>query len=194
MSAGQHLREGSQCCFWFDARPKRSPKNNLRILRSWRRDGAGHAPMPTADGVFDGIAAVGSAVAIGGTATSGPPVGTWEPEGIASTVIGGSWGPNDATSAPASPCMVGANAAGTSSATAGGGLDADADEAAIAADGSPATFPVDVCCWEPDPPAGIAAGGGGASLEVEEGEALTGKGRVKTCWHRSYARKNIGRV
>jgi hypothetical protein len=194
MSAGQHLREGSWCCFWFDARPEQSPKNNLRFLRSWRRDGASCAPTPTADGVFDGIAAVGSAVAVGSTATSGPPAGTWEPEGIASTVICGSLGLDCATSAPASPHMVGANTAGTSSATAGGGLDADADEAAVAADGSPATFPADVCCWEPDPPAGIVTGVGGASLEAEEEEALTGKGRVKTCRHRSYAHKNIGRV
>jgi hypothetical protein len=103
-------------------------------------------------------------------------------------------GPNGATSAPASPCMVGANATGTSSAAADGGLGANADEAAVAADGSPATFPAEVCCWEPDPPAGMATGGGGASTEAEEGEALTGKGRVKTCRHKSYARKNIGRV
>jgi hypothetical protein len=103
-------------------------------------------PTPTADGVFDGIAAVGSTVAVGGTAASGPPAGTWEPEGIASMEAGGSWGANSATSAPASPCMVGANAAGTSSAAAGGVLDADAGEAAIAIDGSPATFPADVCC------------------------------------------------
>jgi hypothetical protein len=46
--------------------------------------------MPTAGDVSDGIAAVGSAVTFGGTATSGPPAGTWEPEGIASTVTGGS--------------------------------------------------------------------------------------------------------
>jgi hypothetical protein len=116
MSAGQHLREGSRCCFWLDARPERSPKNNLRFLQSWRRDGAGRTPTPTADGVFDGITTVGSAIAVGGT------------------------------SAPASPCMVGANAAGTSSATASGVLDADVDEAAVAADGSPVTFPADVCC------------------------------------------------
>jgi hypothetical protein len=150
--------------------------------------------MPTADGVFDDIAAVGSAIAVGGIATSGPPAGTWEPEGVASTVTSRSWGPNDATSAPASPRMVEANATGTSSAAADGGLGADADEAAIAADGSPTTFPADVWCWEPDPPMGIAAGGGGASTEAEEGEALTGKGRVKTCWHKIYARKNIGRI
>jgi hypothetical protein len=85
--------------------------------------------------------------------------------------------------------MVGANAAGTSSVAAGDGLDVDADEAAVAADGSPATFPVDVCCWEPDPSGGIETGGGGASLEAEEDKALTGKGRIKTYKHRSYARK-----
>jgi hypothetical protein len=192
MSAGQHLREGSQRCFRFDARPERSPKNNLRILQSWLWDRAGRAP--TADGVFDGIAAIGSAIAVGGIATSGPPVGTWEPEGIASTVTGGSWEPDGATSAPASPRMVEANATGTSSAAADGGLGADADEAAVAADGSPATLPADVCCWEPDPPASIAAGGGGASTGAEEGEALTGKGQVKTCRHKSYTQKNIGRI
>ena len=102
-------------------------------------------PTANADGVFDGIAAVGPAVAVGGTATSRPPVGTWEPEGIALTVVGGSWGLDDATSAPAPPHMVGANAAGASSAAAGGILDADAGEAAVAADGSLATFPADVC-------------------------------------------------
>jgi hypothetical protein len=85
-------------------------------------------------------------VAVGGTAASGPPAGTWEPEGIASTVAGGSWGTDGATSAPVSPGMVGANATGTSSAVAGGVLDAGADEAAVAADGSTATFPADVCC------------------------------------------------
>jgi hypothetical protein len=109
-------------------------------------------------------------------------------------VTGEAWEPNDATSASASPRMVGANAAGTSSATTGGGLDVGADEAAVAANGSPTTFPSDVCYWEPGPLAGIAAGWGGASSEAEEGEALTGKGRVKTCRHRSYARKNIRRV
>jgi hypothetical protein len=109
-------------------------------------------------------------------------------------VTGRSWGPDGATSAPVSPCMVGANATGTSSSAADGGLGADADEAAVAADGSPATFPADVCCWEPDPPAGMAADRGGASTEAKEGEALTGKGWVKTCRHKSYARKNIGRA
>jgi hypothetical protein len=31
-------------------------------------------------------------------------------------------------------------------------------------------------------------------MEAEEGEALAGKGRVKTCRHKSYTRKNIGRA
>jgi hypothetical protein len=146
-------------------------------------------PTPTTDGASDGIAAVRSPTAVGSLATSGPPGRTWEPEGVASTVTGRSWGPNGTTSTPVSPCMVGANATGTSSVTADGGLGTDADEAAVAADGSPATFLADVCCWEPNPPAGMAAGGGGASTEAEEGEARTGKGRVKTCRHKSYARK-----
>jgi hypothetical protein len=103
-------------------------------------------PTPTANGVFNSIAAVGSTVAVGGTAASGPPAGTWEPESIASMVAGRSWGPDGATSAPASPRMVGANAAGTSSAAAGGVFDTDAGEAVVAVDGSPATFPADVCC------------------------------------------------
>jgi hypothetical protein len=60
-------------------------------------------------------------------------------------VIGGFWGSNGATSAPASSCTVGANATETSSAAADGGLGADADGAAVAIDGSPATFPADVC-------------------------------------------------
>jgi hypothetical protein len=64
----------------------------------------------------------------------------------------------------------------------------------VAADGSPATFPAGVCQWEPDPPVGIAAGGEGASTDAKEEEALTGKGRIKTCRHKSYARANIGRA
>jgi hypothetical protein len=86
--------------------------------------------------------------------------------------------------------MVGAGASGTSSATADGVLDGDAVEVAVAAGGSPVTLPADVCCWEPDPPAGMVSGGGGASLEAELEEALTGKGRVKTCRHKSYTYKN----
>jgi hypothetical protein len=65
--------------------------------------------------------------------------------------------------------MVGANATGTSSATADGGHGTDADEAAVAADGSPTTFPADVCCWEPDPPAGTEAGGGERPQKLKKG-------------------------
>jgi hypothetical protein len=89
--------------------------------------------------------------------------------------------------------MVGASAAGTSSATADGVLDADAVEAVVAAGGSLATLLADVCCWEPDPPAGMVSGGGGASLEAEE-EALASKRRVKICRHKSCTRKNQGRA
>jgi hypothetical protein len=78
MSAGQHLREGSRRRFWLGAGPEPSSKNNLWLLRSGRRDGAGRAPTsPTvADGVFDDIAVVGSAVAVSGATASGPPAGT----------------------------------------------------------------------------------------------------------------------
>jgi hypothetical protein len=103
-------------------------------------------PAPSADGVFDDIAAIGSAVAVGGAAASGPPARTWEPNGVPSTEAGGSRGPDGATSAPTSPCTVGVVAAGTSSATTNGVLNADAGKAAIAAGGSPATLPADVCC------------------------------------------------
>jgi hypothetical protein len=50
VSASQHLREGSQRCSRFVARPERSPKNNLWTLRSWQRYRAGRAPRlsPTA--------------------------------------------------------------------------------------------------------------------------------------------------
>ena len=62
-----------------------------------------------------------------------------------------------------------------------------------AAEGSLVTFLADVCRWELDPPTGMAAGGEGASTDAEEEEALTGKGQIKTCRHKSYARANIGR-
>jgi hypothetical protein len=64
----------------------------------------------------------------------------------------------------------------------------------VAADGSPATSPVGACRWEPDPPAGMADGGEGTSTDAKEEEALIGKGRIKTCQHKSYARANIGRA
>jgi hypothetical protein len=44
------------------------------------------------------------------------------------------------------------------------------------------------------PPAGMAAGGEGTSTDAEEEEALTGKGQIKTCRHKSYDRANIGRA
>jgi hypothetical protein len=64
----------------------------------------------------------------------------------------------------------------------------------VAADGLSATFLASVCRWEPDPPAGMAAGGDRTSTDAEEEEALTGKGRIKTCQHKSYDRSNIGRA
>jgi hypothetical protein len=184
--------------------------------------------MPTTGGASDGIAAVGSATVVGNAATSGPLARTWGPEGVASTVTSGSWGPDGATSALASPYTVWADATGTPSAAADGGLGTDtcgaavavggssitfptdvcwwgpdppagmaADEegaSMVAAGGSSATFPAGVCRWEPDPPAGMAAGGEGTSTDAEEEEALTGKGRIKTCRHKSYNRANIGRA
>jgi hypothetical protein len=117
-----------------------------------------------------------------------PLAGAWEPKGIASAVIGGSWGSDGATSAPASPGMVEANATGTSSAAANGGLGTDADEAAVATDGSPVMSRADVCYWEPDPAASMATEGEQASTEAKEGGTLTGKGRVKTRPRKRYAR------
>jgi hypothetical protein len=64
----------------------------------------------------------------------------------------------------------------------------------VAADGSPTTSPAGVCRWEPHPPAGMATCREGTSTDAEEEEALTGKGRIKTCRHKSYARANIGRA
>jgi hypothetical protein len=43
-------------------------------------------------GAFDDIAAAGSAIAVGGAAASGPPTGTWGPDGAASTVEVRTWG------------------------------------------------------------------------------------------------------
>jgi hypothetical protein len=72
---------------------------------------------------------------------------------------------------------------------------ADEEEASmVAADGSSATFPAGVCRWKLDPLAGMAASGEGTSTDAEEEEALTGKGRIKTCRHKSYDRANTGRA
>jgi hypothetical protein len=101
--------------------------------------------MPTTGGASGGIVVGGSATAVGGTAASGPSTGTWEPEGVASTVTGESWGPDDATLAPASSCTMGAGAAGTPSAATDDGLGADTDGAAVAVGRSPVTLPADVC-------------------------------------------------
>jgi hypothetical protein len=187
VSAGQHLREGVNVA--SGSTPDRSGHLRITFGASGLSGGTelDAPPTPTTDGASDGIAASEFAIAVGDVATSGPPVGTWGPEGVASVVTGGSWGSDGAISAPASPCTVEANAAGTSSATANAGFGTDADEVVVAADGSPATSPADVCCWEPGPPAGTVAEGGRASTEAEEG-ALTGKGRVKTCRRKSYAR------
>jgi hypothetical protein len=87
--------------------------------------------------------------------------------------------------------MVGTGVAGTSSAAADGVLDGvTIVEAAVAADGSPATLLADACCWEPDPPVGMVSSVGGAPLEAEGEEALTSKGWVKTCRHNNYTREN----
>jgi hypothetical protein len=173
VSASQHLRKRSQRRSRLDTRPEWTPKNNLRTLQSWQRDRAGRAPTPTTSDASDGIAAVGSTIAVGDATTSGPPDGTWEPKGVASTVTGGSWGPDGATSAPASSCAVGADAAGTPSGAADGGLGADADGVAVAVGGSPVTFPADVCWWGPDPPAGMAADEEGASMVADDGSPAT---------------------
>jgi hypothetical protein len=69
---------------------------------------SGAPPTSPTGGVFDDIAAIGSAVAVGGAAASEPPAGTWEPDGAASVATGGSWGPDDAALATASPRTVGA--------------------------------------------------------------------------------------
>jgi hypothetical protein len=44
------------------------------------------------------------------------------------------------------------------------------------------------------PPVGMAAGREGTSTDAEEEEALTGKGWIKTCRHKSYDHANIGRA
>jgi hypothetical protein len=144
VSANQHLRERSQRRSRLGTRPEWTPKNNLRTLRSWLGDIARCAPTPTTGGAPGGIAVGGSAIDVGGTAASGPPAGTWEPEGVASTVTGESWGLDDATSAPASSCTMGADVAGTPSA-ADDGLGADTDGATVAVGRSPVTLPADVC-------------------------------------------------
>jgi hypothetical protein len=88
---------------------------------------------------------------------------------VASTVAGGSRGPDSTTSAPASPRMEGVDATGTPSATTDGVLDAGADEAAGAAYWPTASLSADVRCREPDPSTRIVSGGGGSILGSRRG-------------------------
>jgi hypothetical protein len=97
------------------------------------------ASPAVADGVFDDIAAVGSAVAVSGATASGPPAGTWGPDGAASAVADKTWGPNDAASA-----------------VAGEGR-------------SSAPLPVDACYWEPDSPVGATLGAEGEEALISRG-------------------------
>jgi hypothetical protein len=100
---------------------------------------------------------------------------------------------------PASTSMAEAGAVGASSAAAVGVLDDIAVVEAMAAVGavgtpSAAAAPLGVGAAAAGPPAGAygpigavsmaaAGGGGGMALGAEEEEALTSKGRVKTCRH-----------
>jgi hypothetical protein len=164
VSVRQHLREGSQCCFRFGARSERSLEDNLRSLQTWRWDRAGrtsHTCHRRCNQRYRCLRVYNSRWQRCHPQT---PAGTWGPEGVASAVTGGSWGSDGATSVPTSPCTVEVNAAGASSATANVRLGTEADEAAEAADGSPAMSPADVCSWEPGPPAGAVAEGGRASI------------------------------
>jgi hypothetical protein len=118
MSAGQHPREGSRRRFWPGAGLEPPPKNNLRLLRNGRQDGAGRVPhvfhrcrrcirrhrhrrwvcsshrrrccFRTPTGAW-GPDSAASAVA----------AGTWGPDGAASAVAVGTWGPDGAASAVA---------------------------------------------------------------------------------------------
>jgi hypothetical protein len=77
-------------------------------------------------------------------------------------------------------------------AIADGVLVGDAVEVAVAAGGPPTTLPADVCCWEPDLPADMVSGGGGASLEAEREEALTGDGSRPVDIKAALARTRMG--
>jgi hypothetical protein len=176
MSAGQHPREGRRHRFWPSAGLEPPPKNNLRLLRNGRRDGVGRPPPTSsavADGIFDDIAAaVGSAVAVGDAAATGPPTAAWGPDSTASAVVARTWGPDD-TAAAAAVGTWGPD--GVASAVASGTWGPDG--AASAGRGrSPASRPADTCCWEPDSLVG-------ATLEAEGEEALISKGRINTRQH-----------
>jgi hypothetical protein len=76
-SVGQHLREGRRRCFWPGAGLEPPPKNDLWLLQNGRRDGIGHAPMgfTIAEGIFNVVPAVGSAIIVGSAAATGLPAG-----------------------------------------------------------------------------------------------------------------------
>jgi hypothetical protein len=133
------------------------------------------ASSAVADGIFDDItAAVGSAVAVGGAAAAGPLAGAWGPNGAASAVAAGTWGLDGAAAVVAVGTW---GPDGAASVVAGGtwGPD-DAASAVAGGSGSPASWPADTGCWEPDSPVG-------ATLEAEGEEALISKGWVITHQH-----------
>jgi hypothetical protein len=177
MSAGQHPREGRRHHFWPDAGLELLPKNNLCSsgMGGEMESGALPASSAVADGIFDDIAAaVGSAVAVGGSATTGPLAGAWGPDGTASAVAAGTWGPDGAAAAAAVGTW---GPDGAASVVAGETWGPDGAASAVAGGGrSPASRPAYSCCWEPDSPVG-------ATLEAEEEEALRSKGRVNTRQH-----------
>jgi hypothetical protein len=133
------------------------------------------ASFAVADGIIDDIvAAVGSAVAVGDAAATGPLAGTWGPGGAALAVATGTWGPDGAAVAAAVGTWGPNN---TASAVAGGTLGPDGATLVVAGRGrSPASRPTDTCCWEPDSPVA-------ATLEAEGEEALISKGQVNTRQH-----------
>jgi hypothetical protein len=143
------------------------------------------ASTAVADGVFNDIAVVGSAVAVSGATASGHPAGTWGPDGAASAAADGTWGPNDAapTAADETQGLDGAASAvaygtwgpdGAASAAADGTWGPDGTASAVAGGGkSPAPLPADDCYWEPDSLVG-------ATLGAEGEETLISRGWVNT--------------
>jgi hypothetical protein len=65
-----------------------------------------------ADGVFDDITTVRSAVAVSGATASGPPAGTWGPDRAASALADGTWGPDDIAVVGSAVAVSGATASG----------------------------------------------------------------------------------
>jgi hypothetical protein len=125
------------------------------------------ASPAVADGVFNDIAAVGSAVAVSGATTSGPPAGTWGPGGAASVVADGTWGPDGAASAVADGTW---GPRDTASVVADGTWGPDGAASAVAGGGrSPAPLPADAYCWEPNSPVGAALGAEGEETLISRG-------------------------